>query len=371
VGQVIGPAGRAQVTDTTKPGGEIIVHHIRVEEGRLAVGDRVELTVDPRTRAATAANHTATHLLHAALRKHLGEHVKQAGSLVAPGRLRFDFTHFEALTPEQMRAIEAEVNAGIRANRQVVTEVMDIDQALASGAMALFEERYGDKVRLVQIPGISKELCGGTHVSRTGDIGLFKLVAESSVAAGVRRVEALTGAAALEAVQALEAELAAAAAALKAPRSAVAEKVRHLQQQLKQQAQHIEQLKAKLAAGGGGEDLLSRAVEVAGVKVLAARVEADNPRTLREAGDALRDRLGSGVAVLGAEANGKAMLLALVTKDLTDRFHAGNLVKALAPLVGGGGGGRPDMAQAGGQKPEGLDQALAKVPELVAQQAEG
>jgi alanyl-tRNA synthetase len=259
----------------------------------------------------------------------------------------------------------------VRADLAVDTEEMDIEQAMASGAMALFEERYGDTVRLVQIPGVSKELCGGTHAARTGEIGLFKLVGESSVAAGVRRVEALTGGAAVEAVQALEDELAAAAGALKTPRSEVVARARTLQQQLREAKNEIEGLKAKLASGGGGRDLLAEATEVNGVRLVAAQVEADSPKALREAADNLRDRLKSGVAVLGAAVEGKAMLLALVTQDLAGKLHAGNLVKELAPLVGGGGGGRPDMAQAGGQNPEGLGEALAKAPELVARQLEG
>jgi alanyl-tRNA synthetase len=371
IGEIIGPKGRAKVHDTTKPGGEMIVHKIKVTEGAINKGDAIELAVDHRARAATAANHTATHLLHAALRGVLGEHVKQAGSLVSPQRLRFDFSHFEALTPEQMAEIERRVNDNVRANIELNTDVMDLEEAMATGAMALFEERYGDRVRLVQIPGVSKELCGGTHCGRTGDIGLFKLVSESSVAAGVRRIEALTGAAAVEAVQAAEEELAKTAAALKAPRSEISAKAANLLVQLRQAKSEIEALKVKLASGGGGQDLLSQAKEIAGIKVVAAQVEADTPKALREAADNLRDRLGSGVAVLGAALEGKAMLLALVTKDLTKRFHAGNLVKALAPMVGGGGGGRPDMAQAGGQNPDGLNDALAKVPELIQEQAKG
>ncbi len=366
VGEISGAAGKARVLDTTKPGGEFIVHQIEVSEGSLQKGEAISLAVDPVARAATAANHTATHLLHAALRGALGEHVKQAGSLVSPGRLRFDFSHFEALSPEQIEAVEREVNTRIRENRPLSTTVMGIDQAMATGAMALFEERYGDTVRLVEVPEVSKELCGGTHAGRTGDIGLFVIAGESSVAAGVRRIEALTGAAALEAVQAQGRELVRAGALLKAPRSQVAEKIEALQQALKSQWGEIEALKAKLASGGGGADILERAVDVDGIKVLAAEVEADDPKALREAGDRLRDRIGSGVVVLGARFEGKAMLLALVTSDLTGRVKAGDLVKALAPMVGGGGGGRPDMAQAGGQNPAGLDDALAKVPELVA-----
>ncbi|MBI5523980.1 MAG: alanine--tRNA ligase [Desulfarculus sp.] len=370
VGQITGPHGKARVLDTQRPGGELIVHQVEVIEGVIAQGEELTLTVDGQARGAIAANHTATHLLHAALRQRLGEHVKQAGSLVSPERLRFDFSHFQAMTPEDIRAVERSVNAGIRQNIALDTQVMDLNEAMQSGAMALFEERYGDRVRLVCIPGVSKELCGGTHAGRTGDIGLFKIVGESSVAAGVRRVEALTGGAALEAVLAQEDELARAAAALKGARSEVADKAQKLTQALKEREREVEALKTRLA-GAGSRDLLADAVEIAGVKVLAARVEADNPKALRELSDSLRDRIGSGIVVLGAEGEGKALLLALVTKDLVGRFHAGNLVKVLAPLVGGGGGGRPDLAQAGGQNPAALDQALAQVPELVAAQAQG
>ena len=365
VGLVTWPGGRARVLGTAKPGGEMIVHQIQVEEGTLEKGQEVHLKVSTPDRAATAANHTATHLLHAALRKHLGDHVKQAGSMVSPFRLRFDFSHFEAMTPEQTKAVEQEVNAGVRENIELCTTVMDIEQAMATGAMALFEERYGDRVRLVEISGVSKELCGGTHAERTGDIGLFKIVAESSVAAGVRRVEAVTGAKALEMVHQQEAQLNQAAQALKSPAGEVAERVEKMLAALKQRDREINDLKTRLAGAGSGRDMLAEAREVAGVKVLAAKVEIDNPKALREVGDQLRDRLGSGIIVLGAAHQGKAMLLAIVTPDLAGRFHAGNLVKELAPMVGGGGGGRPDMAQAGGQKPEALDEAMAKVPELV------
>ena len=369
-GEISWPRGRAQVVDTLKPGGEITVHRIKVIKGVLRKGDEIELKVNPQSRSATAANHTATHLLHAALRRVLGEHVKQAGSLVSPERLRFDFSHFEALSPAQLKEVERLVNQGIRGNIALNTTVMDLKEAMQTGAMALFEERYGDKVRLVEIPGVSKELCGGTHAARTGDIGLFKLVSESSVAAGVRRLEALTGAAALEAVQAMESQLSQAAAALKAGRSEVAERVIKLQAALKESERLLEQMKVRLA-GAKSVDLLQQAKEVDGVKVLVSQVQIDNPKALREVGDDLRGRIGSGIVVLGAQVEGKAFLLALVTKDLLKRYHAGNLVKELAPLVGGGGGGKPDMAQAGGQNPAGLKEALAKVPELVSAQAAG
>ncbi|MCB2225128.1 MAG: alanine--tRNA ligase [Desulfarculaceae bacterium] len=370
VGFIEGPRGKAKVIDTLKPGGELIVHQIEVSEGQIAKDDELTLTVDTGARAATAANHTATHLLHAALREHLGEHVKQAGSMVSPERLRFDFSHFEAMTPEELRAVERTVNEGVRANISLDTKVMDIDEAMATGAMALFEERYGDRVRLVQIPGVSKELCGGTHTGATGDIGYFKIVSESSVAAGVRRLEALTGGAAVEAVQALETEVGKAAGALKVSRSELAERVGKLMASLKEREREVETLKGRLA-GASSRDLMSETVDVDGVKVLAVKVEVDNPKALRDLADTVRDKLDSGVAVLGAESGGKALLLALVTKDLAGRYHAGNLVKVLAPMVGGGGGGRPDMAQAGGQNPGGLEDALSKVPDLVREQAKG
>ena len=368
-GEIEGPGGKARVTDTQKPGGDVIVHQIEVTEGELKKGDVLGLVVDPGRRFATAANHTATHLLHAALRGVLGDHVKQAGSHVTPDRLRFDFSHFEAITPGQLAEIERRVNMGIRSNVDLCTNVMDIDQAISQGATALFEERYGDKVRLVEIPGISKELCGGTHAKRTGDIGLFKLVSESSAAAGVRRVEALTGGAAVEAVLAMEAELNKTASVLKVGRSDLAERVARLAQGLKEKEREVETLKAKLAGAGGSRDLLADAIEVDGVKVLITLIEIDNPKALREVADSVRDRLQSGVVVLGAKAGGKAMLLALVTKDLTKRFHAGQIVKALAPIVGGGGGGKPDLAQAGGQNPDALPEALAKAVDVIKEQA--
>ena len=370
VGFIIGPQGQAKVLDTSKPGGDVMVHHIEVTQGHLALDQEVQLKVDPVARAATAANHSATHLLHAALRKVVGQHVKQAGSLVSPQRLRFDFSHFEALTPQEMRQVEAEVNAGIRANLPLSTKVMDLEEAMTTGAMALFEERYGAKVRLVSIPGVSQELCGGTHTQRTGDLGLFKLVGESSVAAGVRRVEALTGAGAVEAVQAMEMELSEAAAALKANRGEVAARAARLQTSLKERERELDQLKARLA-GAGARDLLDDAAQVAGVKVLAVQVGADNPKALRELSDDLRGRLGSGVVVLGAAAEGKALLLAAVTSDLSKKISAGDLIKNLAPLVGGKGGGRPDLAQAGGSDPAGLPAALAQVAEMVKARLEG
>ena len=277
--------------------------------------------------------------------------------MVSPHRLRFDFSHFEAMTPDQLKEVERLVNQGVRANLKLCTTVMDIEEAMSTGAMALFEERYGDRVRLVEIPGLSKELCGGTHAARTGDIGLFKILSESSVAAGVRRLEALTGGAALEAVQAMEGELLAAAGALKANRSELAEKAARVQAALKESERAVDELKARLA-GAGARDLLAEAQELGGVKVLVTEVAIDNPKALREVSDDLHGRMGSGVMVLGAKSGGKALLLVRVTKDQAGRFHAGNLVKELAPMVGGGGGGKSELAQAGGTKPEGFGAKL-------------
>ncbi|MCB2188085.1 MAG: alanine--tRNA ligase [Deltaproteobacteria bacterium] len=365
VGAITWPGGEAKVIGSLKPGGTVIVHQVEIVKGSLAVGQEVDLAVNPEARGDTAANHTATHLLHAALREVLGDHVKQSGSLVSPARLRFDFNHFEAMTPPQIAEVERLVNQGVRANVALNTKVMDLEEAVKTGAMALFEERYGDKVRLVEIPGLSRELCGGTHTARTGDIGLFKVVAESSVAAGVRRLEALTGAAAVAAVQALEDEAGRAAALLKVGRQGLAERVEKLLAAQKAAERQVEELKARLAGGGGGADLLSKAEDINGIKALITAVEVDNPKSLREASDNLMDRLGSGVLVLAAALEGKAFLLVRVSKDLTKRVAAGNLIKAMAPLVGGGGGGKPELAQAGGQDPSGLDAALAKAKEMI------
>jgi len=368
-GRVEGPAGQAVVSAASKPGGDVVAHEITVSEGYLAVGERLNLTVDHGPRGETASNHTATHLLHAALRQVLGDHVKQAGSMVSPQRLRFDFSHFEAMTPQQMAQVEAMVNEGVLANIAVSITEMPAEEALGSGAMALFGEKYGDTVRVVEIPGLSKELCGGTHVKRTGDIGLFKLVAEASVAAGVRRVEALTGRAALAAVRAMEDELHKAAGLLKARPTELAERVAKLMATVKEREREVEQLKAKLAGGGGGRDLLAGVVKHGAIQTLAQKVEVDSAKALRALSDEIIERLGSGVLVLGAAAEGKAFLLARVSKDLQGRFHAGNIVKELAPLVGGGGGGRPDMAQAGGQNPDALDQAMERASAMLAEQA--
>jgi len=363
-GAIHGRGGDGEVTDARSIDGRWIVHRINVTRGEIRVGDKVELRVDPARRAPVRRNHTATHLLQAMLRRVLGDHVKQAGSLVAPERLRFDFTHFSPVKPREIAEVEALVNEKVRENHPVTTEIRGYREALAGGATALFGEKYGDEVRVVGIEEFSAELCGGTHCGRTGDIGIFKIVGETGVAAGVRRIEALTGKGAFQYVQKEEEELRALAELLQAQPGGIVEKVRRLQADNQTLRKAVEAVQKK-ASRDATEDLVSGAREVAGVKVIAARVSGHDARGLRELADLLRDKLGSGVVLLGAEREGKALLLAAVTKDLTGRFHAGNLVRELAAVVGGKGGGRPDMAQAGGTKPEKLDEALAGIDELL------
>jgi len=362
-GWVEGPSGRAEVTDTFRKG-DLIVHSIEVKHGYLESGDSIKLEVSENLRKDTARNHTATHLLHSALRQVLGEHVKQAGSMVAPDRLRFDFTHFSALTPDEIREVEDLVNEQIREDREVKTEILSYKEAMARDAMALFGEKYGETVRLVSVPDFSKELCGGTHVSRTGQIGLFKIISESSVASGMRRLEACTAQTALDFVHELEEAVSSITFQLKCPRREASKKVTRLLEMTKDLEKQLQQAK-KARATQGLDKLLSGTREIDHIKVLSARVEAENVRSLRDLGDRLRDKIGSGVIVIGSRADGKALLLVLVTKDLTDRLHAGNMIKQVARIVGGSGGGRPEMAQAGGPKPERLEEALEAVYDIV------
>jgi alanyl-tRNA synthetase len=353
-----------EVSDTLKPGGTLSVHQGRLASGSLAIGDEPALSVDGERRQRIRLNHSATHLLHHALRTVLGPHVAQKGSEVAPGQLRFDFSHFQSMTNAELGEVERWVNAAIRANTPAQTELTSFDEARASGAMALFGEKYGDEVRMVRI-GETVELCGGTHVQRAGEIGLLRVVSEEALALGVRRIVAITGADALEHDRRQEQQLREVAGRLKARPDQLGERVDKLLAQLKAQERELGELKKQLATGGGA-DMLSQAKEINGIKALITRVEASDPKVLREAGDTLRDRLGSGVLVLAGEHQGKATLLVMVSKDLTKRVHAGKLVKELATLVDGRGGGRPDMAQAGGSAPEKLDDALAKAEELLA-----
>lgn len=365
VGWITGKTARFQVLDTLRIGGEITVHKGRVTTGTFAVGDAVEAGVDAEARTRTALNHTATHLLHAALREVLGDHVKQAGSLVSADRLRFDFSHFAQVSQERLADIECIVNRHIRGNHPVSTTEMDKEEAMKTGAMAIFEERYGDRVRLVSVGGeVSAELCGGTHTDSTGTIGLFRIVSEGAVAANVRRIEALTGEAALLHDQRIEKDLRAAASALRTGPEQFLERVDRLLRDLRERERDIELLKEKLQTKTS-EDLMEGVREIAGVKVLARLVESSSPKELRDLGDKIRDRLVSGVVVLGAKAEGKALLLCLVSKDLTGRIRAGDIIAALSPRLGGKGGGRPDMAQGGGNRPEALQEALDAVEELV------
>ena len=365
-GEISGPAGRARVLNTVKVGENLIAHRAEVTEGVLRPGDEVLLAVTEGRRRMIAANHTATHLLHAALRRVLGEHVKQAGSLVEPERLRFDFTHFSPLSRAEIRRVEQLVNEEIRANTRLNVALLRREEALQSGAAALFGEKYGETVRVVAVGDFSKELCGGTHVGATGEIGLFRIVSESGIAASTRRIEGCCGAVALARTQDLEDEVLELAAKLKTSPAELAlrlEKLLARQKELERQAAEL----AARAARFDYEAVLREATEVNGVRVVACRLEADSAKTLREAGDRLRDKMGSGIAVLAADLQGKVGLLALVSKDLTGRFRAGEIIKQVAQLVGGSGGGRPDMAQAGGSQPEKIPEALAAVPKIVAQ----
>ena len=353
-----------EVADAQRPLDHLISHVGRLRHGKIRVGDTVRLTVDDETRQATEANHSGTHLLQAALKTVLGEHVKQSGSLVDSERLRFDFTHFSRIEEGELRRVETLVNRMIRANVPVETAVMPLDEAVKTGATAVFDEKYGETVRVVEMTGFSSELCGGTHVARTGDIGFFKIVQESAVAAGVRRIEAVTGKKAVEHAQRVENELRETAGLLKIGLLETSERTEKLLRRERELEKEIESLKGKLAAKDSG-DLMGRVRNLSGVDILSAVVEASDAKTLRDFGDKLRDRLRSGIILLGSRSEGKAMLLCIVTKDLTKRYHAGNIIKAVAPVVGGSGGGRPDMAQAGGQKPEFLEKALEKLPELL------
>ncbi|HET7219635.1 MAG TPA: alanine--tRNA ligase [Vicinamibacterales bacterium] len=345
------------------------LHLVRMDEGTLRRGQIVTAEVIDEVRDATRRNHTATHLLHAALRTVLGAHVKQAGSLVAPDRLRFDFVHMSAIAPEELRRIETIVNQQIVRNTAVLTEVKSTEEAVASGAMALFGEKYGDRVRVVSVPGFSMELCGGTHVRATGDIGMFVIVEESGVAAGVRRIEALTGGGAVAWVQQQRAALHSLVAALNTTPAQAVDTIQKLQSDHKRLAREVEQLKMKVALGasgsGSGTASGSDTQDVNGVKLAARRVSGLEKGALRSTADTLRDKLGSGVVVLVSELDGRVALVVSVSKDLTARVQAGRLVKELAPIVGGGGGGRPDFAEAGGKDASKIDDLLAHAPKVL------
>ncbi|HKL49443.1 MAG TPA: alanine--tRNA ligase [Desulfuromonadales bacterium] len=368
-GTLLSDQGRADIVDAQKPLEDLVVHRARIKSGQLQTGASVKLHVDAVERRATALNHTATHLLQSVLVDILGDHVKQAGSLVSPTRLRFDFTHFSALTAEEILRIEDEVNRRIRENAPVRTEEMGSEEAVEKGATALFGEKYGDKVRVVSVGDFSLELCGGTHVQASGDIGLFKFLQETGIAAGVRRIEAATGSQALDVVHQQEQTLEKVAELIKSDPKQLESRISKMLEHQKELERELDKLQSKLSAETG-DKILDKVEDVAGIPVLASRIEGTDGKGLRELSDRLRDRMGSGVIVLGCEAGGKANLLVAVTKDLVNRLNAGKIIKDLAAQVGGGGGGRPDLAQAGGSQPEKLDAALAAVPSLIAQKVE-
>jgi alanyl-tRNA synthetase len=366
------------VDDTQRPVPGISVHYGTVAEGTIGIGETVTAQVDTDRRRDIQRNHTATHLLHRALRDVLGEHAAQAGSLVAPERLRFDFTHTRAVTPEQMHEIEQRVNAWIRADGSVSWDVMGYKEALDKGAIALFGEKYADQVRVVHITRNggdtavasrdSLELCGGTHVTHTGEIGFARVVNESSVGSGLRRIEMLTGRGAEEWIDQQLALLDGLAARLGVPPAQVGERLDALLAEQKQRQSELDSLRAQ-SMRGSLEGLLQQVQRNDGLPMLVARVDAPDAARLREMGDWLRDKLGSGIVVLGTVVNDKPQLLTMITPDLVKQgYHAGNLVRALAQMVGGGGGGRPDMAQAGGRDAEQLAAALERVPALIAEQ---
>jgi alanyl-tRNA synthetase len=364
VGVIEGESVSFDVWDTEKPLDNLFSHVGKVTKGALRLGDTVTLKTEEAIRRAIEANHSGTHILQAALKEVLGDHVKQSGSLVNAERLRFDFTHFARIEDEELERVEAIANEYIRRNIPVNTTVLPREEAMQTGATAVFDEKYGDQVRVVKMGDFSMELCGGTHVRRTGDIGLIKIIGESSVAAGVRRIEAVTGGEALRYAEKIERELKKAALLVNTNPLELSERMEKLLNHQKEMEREIQKLKGKLAARDSS-DLMVQAKEIDGIKVLATAVDAPDVKTLRDFGDKVRDRIKSGIILLGSKVDKKAMLLCMVTEDLTDRYHAGNIVKEIAPIVGGNGGGRPDMAQAGGAKPENLGRALEKLEDIL------
>jgi len=362
-GVLVGVDGRIDIKETTRPVPTLILHKGVVSKGRIREGEQLRMTVNATTRQDTQRNHTATHLLHAALRDMLGPHVKQYGSLVGPNRLRFDFAHFRPLSSRDADEIETVVNNEVRKNERVATEVMSIQDAVAKGALAFFGDKYGEQVRVVTVESFSKELCGGTHCQHTGDIGLFRIVSETGVAAGVRRIEAQTGSGALAHMKKLETDIRELSDLLKVGQSELVAKTRKVMTQLKDKERELEELKLKMATGSAVE---TTAKTIAGIQVHVQRTDGLDVNGMRALADQLRDKLKSGVVALGAAAeDGKVSLLVVVTKDLIGKLNAGDLIKVMAAEVGGTGGGRPEMAQAGGKNPAMLDVALEKVFGLV------
>ncbi len=365
IGVIIGPNGRMKVTNTQRLPGDVFVHVGEILEGSIKVGEIVRLEVDEEARASTARHHTATHVLHAVLRRVLGDHVKQAGSLVAPDRLRFDFTHFKALTPEEIVEIERQVNLEVWQNRMVNVHKMAFDEAVKSGAIALFEEKYGDIVRMIEIPGLSKELCGGTHVQNTGDIGVFFVLQETSVAAGVRRIEAVAGTRALEWINHQRQILTNAAHLLKTHPEHIGERLEKILEREKALEKEVEALRQALTAAKS-QSIFDSPETIGDVNVVISQVGVDDAKAMREIYDRFKERFNErAVLVIGSDRGGKALLLVGVTRDLTKRLHAGKIVGELAEVVGGRGGGRPDMAQAGGPNANKVKEALEKSKEII------
>jgi alanyl-tRNA synthetase len=363
-GSIQAEGAEFEVVDTIKVAGVFHGHIGQLKTGQLKTGAVVTARIDAQRRQAIVLHHSATHLLHAALKQVLGDHVEQRGSLVAPDHLRFDFTHPRAVSADQLREIERIVNEEIRVNPAADVQVMDFDDALETGATALFGEKYGDRVRVIQFGGFSVELCGGTHVARIGDIGQFKIIEESAIAAGIRRIVAVAGEAAVEKIQSMDEQLKQLGQVLKVAPDAMEDRLRQVLDRAKTLEKEVEELKSKMASASGDE-LLGQAQEINGIKVLAARLDDVDSKSLRDTVDRLKDRLGSSVVVIGSANDGKVRLAAGVTKDLLTRIQAGNLVNFVAQQVGGRGGGRPDFAQAGGSQPEELDGALSSVQQWV------
>jgi alanyl-tRNA synthetase len=364
-GWMEGEGCNGEVLDTLRPLPELILHQVKMTKGKVKKGTRVKLVVDARKRKATAANHTTTHILQSVLREVLGDHVHQEGSLVTPERFRFDFTHFSPLSERELARVEELVNRRIQENAPVKVETLTLEEAQQRGAIALFGEKYGENVRMVQVGGFSRELCGGTHANFSGDIGFFKLISESGVAAGVRRIEAVTGEGAWRYIRTWQEELEELEELLKTRKGELVNRVKKLLDEEKNLQRELEKIKNRMASNQS-QDLLSEVKTIAGIKVLVAQVEAPDPKVLREFADKVRDRMSSGIIVLGAKNEDKAILLVMVTKDLTSRFSAGEIIKPIASLVGGKGGGRSDLAQAGGPFKEKLDEALTKASEVIA-----
>jgi alanyl-tRNA synthetase len=353
-----------EVENTLKPMEELIIHQAKVKRGRVKEGMGAVLQVEGDRRRAIALNHTATHLMQAVLREVLGDHVHQAGSLVSPERLRFDFTHFASMEREELERVEASVNQKIRENLKVETKIMDVEEALQTGAMALFGEKYGEKVRVVMVSDFSIELCGGTHTSRTGDIGLFKIVSESGVAAGVRRIEALTGEGAYQLIKKEERELLEIASSLKSVPGELSSKVDRLLERQRELERELSSFQDKLSHQELSK-LLPLVREIKGVKVLSAKVDGKDVSRMREFVDQLKEKMGSGIILLGGQNQNKVSLIMGVTSDLTQRFRANELIKKIALCIGGTGGGRPDFAQAGGTDSKKLDEALKAIDDLI------